>query len=477
MNLYFQILKLLFNKYIKKEENGIVIRKFCEHMGIVYIKLAQILATQNFGELFTENDRTLLSSICDNCNPIAFSKIEKVIKKEYHTDLNNLFLSIDPTPLGSASISQVHKAVLKDGSIVAIKVKRKDITATIQKDIKQIKRLMHRFGKFVQFGNLIGGDKALDLYLDWIEQETNFEHEKQNINTYTNFANSVNQKVSGTKNIKVPKVYENLCTENILVMEYINNETINKMPLTKENSEKIATALNSYIQSSFYALFHHQKIVFHGDPHGGNIYIDSDGNIGFLDMGLLFELSEQDANLTRTFFLTAYSGNYEKMFQMLIPYGRMSLEQEEQFKNDVKLYCKDVKTKPVTAYFTDMINICIKYQFLPPTFLFCMAKAFVCLNGINGFSQNLTSATELLQEQTTEYFIQRGFNDCQKLFIDTLKLAPKFIKNTYQYGILKGLAKEAVQVSTMHSHLITTLDHCKETLEILVPLSQKIGNL
>lgn len=59
-----------------------------------------------------------------------------------------------------------------------------------------------------------------------------------------------------------------------------------------------------------------------------------------------------------------------------------------------------------------------------------------------------------------------------KLLMDTLKLAPKLIENTYKYGLLKGLTKEFVQASTIHSHLLTTLDHCKETLEILIPLSQ-----
>lgn len=188
---------------------------------------------------------------------------------------------------------------------MAIKIKRKDITSTINEDINRIRKIVHRFGKFVNFSNFTGGDHALDLYLEWIEQETDFAHEKENIKVYQNFADSVNGKVSGTKKIKVPKLYEEYCTDNIIVMEFIRTQTVNKLELTDENKTKITTALNSYIRSSFWALFNDKQIVFHGDPHSGNICIDEDNNICFLDMGLLCVLSDEDAKLCRNFFFNS----------------------------------------------------------------------------------------------------------------------------------------------------------------------------
>ena len=248
MKLYLEVLKLLFKKFVLRKNNGIVIKDFSEKMGIVYIKLAQILATQNFGNLFTEEDRKMLSSICDDCNPISYDEIEEVLKQEYGNNLNNIFSFIDKNPVGSASVSQVHRAVLKNGDEVAIKIKRKDITKTIEEDIRRIKKIIHRFGKIVKFNNFTGGDHALELYLGWIKQETDFKHEKENIKMYQNFANDVNGKVPGTKTIKVPKLYENYCTDNIIVMEFIKNKKINKMELTDENKNKITTAINIYIK-------------------------------------------------------------------------------------------------------------------------------------------------------------------------------------------------------------------------------------
>lgn len=466
MKLYIQIIKLLFNKFILRKNNGIVIKNFSEKMGIVYIKVAQMLATQNFGKLFTEKDRQMLSSICDNCNPISYDEIEKILKQEYGNNLENIFSFIDHKPVGSASVSQVHRAILKNGEEVAIKIKRKDITKTIDKDIKKIRKIVHRFGKFVNFGNFTGGDHALDLYLEWIEQETNFVHEKENIKVYKNFADSVNGKVSGNKKIKVPKLYENYCTDNIIVMEFIRTQTVNKLELTDEIKTKVTTALNSYISSSFWALFNDKQVVFHCDPHSGNICVDEGNNICFLDMGLLCILNDIDVKLCRKFFLMAYSGNYEKMYDMLVSYGDMSEEKKQSFKKDCKKYCEDIKKKGVTYYFIDMLNVCLSYEIVPPDFLFSMGKAFVCLNGISNFTENKCTAIELLQEQTMEFLVKRSLKDCKEIVIDSLYIAPETLENVSQYGLVNTIAKVTTS-GEIKKDVKQSLENLSEMIDVI----------
>ena len=465
MKLYIQIFKLLFNKFILRRSNGAIIKSFSEKMGIVYIKLAQMLATQNFGNLFTEKDRQILSSICDNCNPISYDEIEKILEHEYGEDLEKTFSYIEKKPVGSASISQVHMARLKSGEDVALKIKRKDITKSIDKDIKRIRKIVHRFGKIIKFKNIAGSDQALDLYLKWIEQETDFINERNNIKIYQKFADNVNEKVNGTKKIKVPKLYDNYCTNNIIVMEFIKFPTINKIELNEQNKRKINTALNSYIKSSFWALLNDQQVVFHGDPHSGNICIDEDENIYFLDMGLLCSLNKTDAKLCKDFFLTAYSGNYEKMYNMLIPYGNMNKEKKQEFKNDCQKYCEEIKKKDVTCYFIDMVNVCLNYEFVPPNFLFSMAKAFVCLNGISNFSNNHRIATELLQEQVMEFLIKRSLNDCKEIVIDSLHIAPKALENCSKYGVINTIHK--VSNNKMKMDIKDSLENLKEMCNLI----------
>lgn len=464
MKLYSQILVLMFRKYILRKSTGLVVRDFATTMGVVYIKLAQILATQNYGDIFTDEDRVALSSICDDCSPISFPEIKHILENEYRTDLENIFSYIDEKPVGAASISQVHRAILKSGQEVAVKVKRKDIARTVDRDISQIKKLMHRFGKVVKFGNFMGGDRALDLYLEWIRQETDFCHELSNIKVYQDFADSVNGKLHDAKNIKVPKLYEQYCTENVIVMEFIKTPTINQMRLTPTNKQRIATALNDYIRLSFWAMFNDQTIVFHGDPHSGNICVDEVGNICFLDMGLLYVMNERDAKLCREFFLTAYSGNYEKLYSMLIGYGELSSKEQALFKDDCRKYCQEAKGKELTCYFTDMIGVCAKYEMVPPDFLFNMAKAFICLNGISNFTNNEIDAKALLQDQITSFLLKRSLNDFKTVITDGVKILPNLVTATMHDGVFSA-AKQAV----LHSrcNLVTALDNIKESFDLL----------
>ncbi|MCM1052572.1 MAG: AarF/ABC1/UbiB kinase family protein [Ruminococcus sp.] len=467
MRLYLEVFKLLLNK-LKGESNGEAIKKFALNMGIVYIKLAQILATQNFGNLFTEDDRQKLSSICDDCNPISYEEIEEILKREYKTDLDNIFSFIEKVPAGSASVSQVHRAILKSGEEVAIKIKRQDITQTVEDDLNRIRNLIHILGRIVNFRNFVGSDHALDLYLNWIKEEIDFRHEMENIKIYYGFACNVNGKFPDSKLIRVPKLYPEYCTDNVIVMEFIKGPTISKLDLNEENKERILLAINSYIKASFWALFNDKTVVYHCDPHVGNLVIDDDGNICFLDMGLLYALNEHETNLCREFFLTAYSGNYEKLYSLLVGYGDLSEREKEIFKLDCKRYCAEAQSKDVTHYFMDLVGAFTKCELNPPTFLFYMAKAFICLNGISHFIGNDGTALELLGEQTIEFMINRSIDDLIQIAKDTVRLAPTVFGDAVEYGTSKALTKLVFETDDeVRANFRKTLEDFQEMLALL----------
>ena len=409
-NMFLRVIIFLKDKFILRKSTGYCIKKFAEKSGPAYIKLAQILAVQNIGNIFTEEDRRDLLHICDDCNVVDYEEIDKVLREEFGSKYYD-FHTIEHEPVGAASISQVHSAYLPDGRRVVLKVKRKDITSRLEKDISFMKFVSKHFGGIIGLHNLIGSQEALSMYLGWILTEIDFRHEVENIKEYKVFSESVNGSVDGCVSIVLPDVYEEYCTDNVICMSYIPYKTISNID-DRSKTPIILNALSSYFRLSFNDLFYGDKVVFHGDPHAGNIYIDDEGNIGFLDMGLTFALSKHDMRMVRKLFFSVYCNKPDVVFKLLTESFVGSEEQLEEMYNDIIKCIKGLKNKPVTQYFMDMVLVCFKYNVKPPQILFCMAKAFVCLSGLDIVYDNGMSGVELLEEQIIAYVISCIKNAC-----------------------------------------------------------------
>lgn len=469
MRLYFRAFIMLVKKFLLRQNTGKVICDFAESMGVVYIKVAQILAMQNYGAIFTETDRLKLSTICDHCNPVAFRRIERQLEKIYEHKLSEIFREIDPTPLGSASISQVHRAVLLDGREVAIKVKRRDVTRRIGHDARQIRRLIHLFGRFAGFRNYLGSDHALELWIDWIRQETDFQREARNLERYQEFAANVNDQVPGTVHLRTPKVYPEYCTDDVLVMEFVHSPTINQLELTPEAKQRVRKSLNDYLRLSFYALLHHQPVVFHGDPHGGNIYLDDSGDLGFLDMGLIFEFSGAESDYVRKLFLYSYLGKTPELVDLILSDSKFVSFDRTNLTADIDIQVKKFHQIPVTQYFVDMVNVFTKYNISPPEATFKMAKAFMALSGISNFTDNLTDTQSLLAAQVTEYYVTRTAEDFQNLLRGGLQILPRFVQTSCRYGLVAGIGSQIQDFVSLHQQAVEAFDNCREIFECLCP--------
>ncbi len=460
-------IKYLFNVTFKHKKCGEAIKLFCEEMGIAYVKLAQILATQNYRGILSEENQKILRSVCDDVAPIPYEEIEAILKEEYKEQFDDIFSSIEKEKIGSASVSQVHKAILKSGEEVAVKVKRKDVVSSITKDIKTIKSFYNIFGRILKLNNKIGGNHALDLYLKWILEETDFEREKNNIKSYNDFAQNMNSKLKNSNHIVIPKCYEELCTNNVIVMEYISEPTIKNMEETEENKERLSKAINSYLKMSFYAVLHGEDVIFHGDPHGGNIYIDENDNIGFLDMGLVFKLSEEDKEMLINFALAAFCKDYGRIFDSLIIYGNLSNRKAKKFKQEIQEFTKNIGSKDITCYFTDMIEICLKYEILPPNFLFCMSKSFLCMNGINDQFNIINTASEVMQEQMVEYIASKSIKDLKRVIASGSKIAPSIAKNTLEFGLAGAISKESDEILKAYAEYQDLVSDYQELIKML----------
>lgn len=132
MKLFVKGMRLLFDFGVRHLSKGAALRRFASDMGLAYIKFAQILAMQNIDGIFSEEDRQDIMNICDDCNPISYRKIYRVLVREYgKKNIKSKFRKISKKPIGSASISQVHRAQLSSGEQVVLKIKRDGVLKTL----------------------------------------------------------------------------------------------------------------------------------------------------------------------------------------------------------------------------------------------------------------------------------------------------------------------------------------------------------
>jgi ubiquinone biosynthesis protein len=271
-----------------------VLRNILTDLGPVYVKLGQLLSTRP--DLLPAEYIAALSSLQAEVPPVEWDKIEAIIRQELPFSLEETFSAIDPQPLAAGSIAQVHRATLKDGRVVAIKVQRPGIEAIVDRDIDLIKDIaklvaVTDFGKSYdvvslaeEFGN------ALQAELDFTIEAGYTERLKGNLAQSPWF---------DPQQIAIPQIDRTLTRKKLLVMEYLDGVPLLAADLP-DNGNTQRQAITTLLFRAFFQQFLTDGF-FHADPHPGNLFYLTDGRIAILDCGMMgFFDPRTRKNLTET---------------------------------------------------------------------------------------------------------------------------------------------------------------------------------
>ncbi len=260
------------------------LRAILEDLGPTFIKLGQIMSMHS--DILPKRYCDELMRLRTEVTPMPFEEVISVIEESYGRSWKRVFASIEETPQGSASIAQVHRAVLRSGEEVVVKVQRRGIYEKMARDIA----LLHKAVKLMPPVS-IKGMADLDLVLDELwsvtRDEMNFLTEAANMEEFARRNKDVNF-------VGTPALYQQYTTVNVLVMEYIDGCGIDdKEALTEQGYDlkEIGSKLvDNYIKQVMDDGF------FHADPHSGNVKI-RDGKIIWIDMGMMGRLTEHDREM------------------------------------------------------------------------------------------------------------------------------------------------------------------------------------
>ncbi len=269
-----------------KLRNGLTpeeLRSMLEELGPSFIKIGQTLSTRS--EILPPAYCEELSHLQTECDPLPFDRVLAALDAIYNNQTNEIFSEIDPTPLGSASLAQVHRAVLrKNGEAVAIKVQRPGVRVIMAQDIDMMRSLAKHAQRFMKDNQIVDlRDVVEELWKTFLE-ETDFKKEAENLAEFASLNNSV-------AFIRCPTPYLEYCTEEVLVMEYIDGISIRDTEKLIKNGYNLEEIGEKLLDNYATQVLEHG--FFHADPHPGNISICK-GQVVYLDLGIMGRLTPEE---------------------------------------------------------------------------------------------------------------------------------------------------------------------------------------
>jgi len=254
-----------------------------ERLGPTFIKLGQLLSTR--GDLLPEPYLEALSRLQDSIEPFKFEEIERIVTSELGVRISKAFADFDPTPIAAASLAQVHRATMRDGRAVVVKVQRPNIRELIVDDLEALGEIAEFLDSHTELGRRYEFANMLTDLRKSLLRELDFTIECQNLIA---IADNLNE----FETIVIPDPVEDFTTTRVLTMEYIPGKKITELgPLRLLEIDAPGLA------DELFRAYLKQMLVdglFHADPHPGNVFLTPDDQIGLLDLGMV-------GRVTRTF--------------------------------------------------------------------------------------------------------------------------------------------------------------------------------
>jgi len=300
---------------------GSRLRAALTDLGPTFIKLGQVLSTRPdlLGYIIAEE----LTGLQDEVAPLPFSRMKPVIEHELGANVEELFASIEHAAIASASLSQVYRAVLKTGEIVAVKVQRPDIEGIIESDISLMETVAEWIKDYLDDQHILDPPGIVAEFSRSIRRELDFEIEARIAQQFAaNFAD--------TPDIVIPTVYPSYCSRHVLTLEWINGVPVDDLSAYQERNSDPAEVARIGCQAICKMVFEHH--LFHADPHPGNIFLMQDNKLAFLDLGMSGHLEPSDVQALSDLFLSIFNADSEACLEAVL-----HLSSNEEPQNPVLL--------------------------------------------------------------------------------------------------------------------------------------------
>mgnify|MGYP001012654466 FL=1 len=441
------------------------IRMALEELGPTFVKFGQLMSTRT--ELFPAEMIDELCKLQDRVGVVPFDEVIPTLD-EYIPDWRDVFTSVDPKPLAAASISQVYRAVMQDGTILALKIQRPRITARIEQDVillRSIAQLLEDKRPELRMYNPVS---LVDDFTTQIRKELDFTRDGMNAERLAR-----NMRLSGIPGIKVPKIYWDISGKELLAMEFVagcRSDDIDAILAMGMDPKDLASrGLKAFMIQIF------QNGFYHGDPHAGNLRISPSGDLVFLDFGVCGVVMKDMRNKFISLILALLSADTDMTIRYIKNLGvQIPSTGIDEFRSELYLALLDYKEMGAQVNFSGLLgsiqDLFQKNNIRVPANIMQLLKALMLVSNVA-----FTLDPDLEFTKEVEPFLKKIVADEMK---DPANLQKKMLDAKMRFEDLARVPKQLGSVLEMASEGKLKVDiSAKEVTDLSKTIESSVDKL
>jgi ubiquinone biosynthesis protein len=350
-------------------------RQLLAELGPTFIKLGQLLSSR--ADLLPAHWVEELSALQDDCPPLPVADVRRVIEEALGSPVETVFAELDPRPLASASIAQVHRARTHAGEQVAVKVQRPGIREQIDRDLALLYDLAKLLEAVVEETGISTPSAIVEEFDRTVHEELDFANEARN-------ARAMREAAAGRDYVIIPRVHDELSASRVLTLDFIDGTKLNDVDAgSGHDLQKLARTI---IEASFRQLF--EDGLFHGDPHPGNILVLPGERIALLDFGLVGRLTRVQQEALVTLIISVALKDPDAVARMLnrlgapdsrVPFGEFRSDIAGILERYLGLKLDEIRT---SSLLRDLLDLAVRHRIRVPKEYAVLAKASMTVEGI-----------------------------------------------------------------------------------------------